>query len=276
MPAKPSEPHHAHARFPHAHPSGPSPGAGGARLGMRARPGHAPAGDGAGAGVGASPRTGQQQRTQRGFSRRPLGAVQPQVFGFNESLDQAVIKPVATTYQRVTPNLVQTGVSNFFGNLRDVWSALNLFLQFKPKAGLEMSTRVLLNSTLGIYGLLDLASPMGLERRAEDFGQTLGYWGVGSGPYLVMPVLGPSTLRDATSYVLADRRADPIGEVNPINHRNVALGLKVVDQRSRLLSTTNTVDAIAFDRYSFVRDAYLQRRRFQIYDGNPPPEDAKD
>lgn len=199
-----------------------------------------------------------------------------QVFGFNESLDQAVIKPVATTYQRVTPNLVQTGVSNFFGNLRDVWSALNLFLQFKPKAGLEMSTRVLLNSTLGIYGLLDLASPMGLERRAEDFGQTLGYWGVGSGPYLVMPVLGPSTLRDATSYVLADRRADPIGEVNPINHRNVALGLKVVDQRSRLLSTTNTVDAIAFDRYSFVRDAYLQRRRFQIYDGNPPPEDAKD
>mgnify|MGYP002144306688 CR=1 FL=1 len=212
-------------------------------------------------------------------TRSPTDPWEPfnrKVFDFNESLDQAVIKPVANTYQRVTPRLVQTGLRNFFGNLRDLWSTVNLFLQFKPKAGLEMGTRVLVNSTLGIYGLVDLASPMGLERYSEDFGQTLGRWGVGSGPYLVMPVLGPSTLRDASSYVLVDRNGDPIKEINPIAHRNVAQGLKVVDQRARLLSATNTVDAIAFDRYSFVRDAYLQRRRFQIYDGNPPPEDAKD
>lgn len=198
------------------------------------------------------------------------------VFAFNEGLDQAVLKPVATTYQRHTPNVVQAGVGNFVSNLRDVWSAVNLFLQFKPRAGLEMSARVLLNSTLGIYGLIDLATPAGLDRQTEDFGQTLGRWGVGSGPYLVLPVLGPSTLRDTTAYVVGDRQGDLLGELTPVSHRNVAIGLRVVDQRARLLSAGNTVDAIALDRYGFVRDAYLQRRRYQVYDGNPPQDDDKE
>ncbi len=198
------------------------------------------------------------------------------VFAFNEGLDRAVLKPVATTYQRHTPNVVQAGVGNFVSNLRDVWSAVNLFLQFKPRAGLEMSARVLLNSTLGIYGLIDLATPAGLDRQTEDLGQTLGRWGVGSGPYLVLPVLGPSTLRDTTAYLVGDRRGDVLGELNPVSHRNAAIGLRVVDQRARLLSAGNTVDAIALDRYGFVRDAYLQRRRYQVYDGNPPQDDDKE
>ena len=198
------------------------------------------------------------------------------MFAFNEGLDRALLKPVATTYQRHTPNVVQAGVGNFVSNLRDVWSAVNLFLQFKPRAGLEMSARVLLNSTLGIYGLIDLATPAGLDRQTEDFGQTLGRWGVGSGPYLVLPVLGPSTLRDTTAYLVGDRRGDVLGELNPVSHRNAAIGLRVVDQRSRLLSAGNTVDAIALDRYGFVRDAYLQRRRYQVYDGSPPQDDDKE
>lgn len=217
----------------------------------------------------------------------PLSAVQPsavdplesfnrKVFTFNEAIDGAILKPVATTYQKAVPGFIQTGVGNVVGNLRDIWSALNLFLQLKPKAGLEMSTRVLLNSTLGIYGLFDLATPAGLTRQNEDFGQTLGHWGVGSGPYLVLPLLGPSTLRDASSQFLVDRRGDALGEVNPVTHRNVAIGLRLVDQRARLLSAGQTVDAIAFDRYSFIREAYLQRRRFQVYDGNPPSDGAPD
>lgn len=195
------------------------------------------------------------------------------VFAFNEGLDRAILKPVATTYQRHTPNVVQSGVGNFMSNLRDVWSTVNLFLQFKPRAGLEMSARVLINSTLGIYGLIDWATPAGLDRRTEDFGQTLGRWGMGSGPYLVLPLLGPSTLRDASAYLVGDRHGDLLGELTPVSHRNVGVGLRVIDQRARLLSAGNTVDAIALDRYGFVREAYLQRRRFQVHDGNPPPDD---
>ena len=206
----------------------------------------------------------------------PWEPLNRKVFAFNEGLDKAVLKPVSTTYQRYTPNIVQSGVGNFVGNLRDVWSVVNLFLQFKPRAGLEMSARVLLNSTLGIYGLIDWATPAGIGRHSEDLGQTLGHWGVGSGPYLVLPLLGPSTLRDASAYVVGDRRADLLGELNPVSHRNVAVGLRLVDQRARLLSAGNTVDAIALDRYGFVREAYLQRRRFLVYDGNPPLDNEKD
>jgi phospholipid-binding lipoprotein MlaA len=217
--------------------------------------------------------------------RAPAHAVNPadpwesfnrQVFQFNEGVDKAVLKPVAQAYQTVTPNVVRTGVSNVFGNLRDIWSTVNLFLQFKPKAGFQMGARVLLNSTLGLYGLLDLATPAGLERQSEDFGQTLGHWGMGSGPYLMLPLLGPSTLRDGTSFVLVDRQGDVLSELTPVTDRNVAVVVRVVDQRAKLLPVEKTMDAIALDRYSFIRDAYLQRRRFDIFDGNPPDEGQQD
>jgi len=198
------------------------------------------------------------------------------VFRFNEGVDQAVLKPVAKAYQSATPEVVKTGVSNVFGNLRDIWSTVNLFLQFKPKAGLQMGTRVLINSTLGLYGLLDIATPAGLDRQSEDFGQTLGHWGVGSGPYVMLPLLGPSTLRDATAFVVVDRNGDPLGELTPVSDRNVAVAVRVVDQRSKLLPMEKTMDAIALDRYSFIRDAYLQRRRYDIFDGNPPDAGQQD
>lgn len=198
------------------------------------------------------------------------------VFRFNEGVDQAVLKPVAKAYQSAAPEVVKTGVSNVFGNLRDIWSTVNLFLQFKPKAGLQMGTRVLINSTLGLYGLLDIATPAGLDRQSEDFGQTLGHWGVGSGPYVMLPLLGPSTLRDATAFVVVDRNGDPLGELTPVADRNVAVAVRVVDQRSKLLPMEKTMDAIALDRYSFIRDAYLQRRRYDIFDGNPPEEGQQD
>lgn len=202
------------------------------------------------------------------------------VSSFNESVDQAVLKPVATAYQDVAPSFVRTGVGNFFGNLRDIWSMVNAILQLRPEPALENGMRVGVNTVFGFGGLIDLASEMQIPRTKLDFGLTLGRWGVSSGPYLVLPVLGPSTVRD-TAGVVVDMQADPLGEVKDIPARNTLMGVRATDDRARLLGATNLLEDVALDPYTFTRDAYLQRRRYQV-DGargvdatNEPEDDAR-
>jgi phospholipid-binding lipoprotein MlaA len=201
----------------------------------------------------------------------PWESVNRKVFGFNETVDDAVLKPMAKTYVKVVPQLVRTGVSNVLGNVGDVWSAANHLLQGKVQHGLEMGMRVLTNSTFGLAGLLDPASEMGLVRRPEDFGQTLGRWGVGPGPYLVLPLMGPSTLRDGSASLLVDRRAAP-SSLAGADAAAYVMALDVVDKRAGLLDLTKLLDDVALDKYSFVRDAYLVRRQNAVRDGTPSPE----
>jgi phospholipid-binding lipoprotein MlaA len=191
------------------------------------------------------------------------------IFSFNEGLDQAVIRPVAVTYKTYTPELVQTGVSNFFGNLRDLWSAVNSALQAKPGDALENTGRFLVNTTVGIYGVFDVATHLGLQRHSEDLGQTLGRWGVGTGPYLVLPFFGPSSVRDGLGLAV-DSQASLINQVSSIPERNTLYVTRVVDVRAKLLNLTDQVDQVALDKYSFARDAYLQKRLNDVYDGDPP------
>jgi phospholipid-binding lipoprotein MlaA len=203
----------------------------------------------------------------------PWESFNRKMFGFNESLDQAVIRPVAVAYQDHAPVLVQKGVSNFFGNLRDLWSAVNSALQAKPGPALQDTGRFLVNSTIGIYGLFDFATPLGLERHSEDLGQTLGRWGVGTGPYVVLPFFGPSSVRDAIGLV-GDSKASLLNRVSDIPERNALYATRVVDVRVKLLPITDQVDRVALDKYTFTRDAYLQKRLNDVYDGDPP--EAKD
>jgi phospholipid-binding lipoprotein MlaA len=196
------------------------------------------------------------------------------VFGFNDAVDNAVLIPVATAYRDFVPQPVRTGVGNFFGNMTDLWSAANHLMQGKVEDGLLMGTRVMTNSVFGIGGLIDIAADMGLERQSEDFGQTLGVWGFGPGPYMVLPFLGPSTVRDALATPV-----DWYGTPPRWTDENVGYGLlvlKLVDIRAGLLTASRILDQIALDRYNFLRDAYLSRRRNQVYDGDPPelPEES--
>lgn len=202
------------------------------------------------------------------------------IFNFNEALDRTVLQPVATAYRDVVPSPVRTGVGNFIGNFADAWSAVNQFLQGKGEAGLSMSFRVLVNTTFGLLGVVDWATPMGLERQSEDFGQTLGRWGAGSGPYLVLPLLGASSLRDTAGLTL-DLQTSPSDILfGPAADKAAAAALQVVHRRSELLEAGRVVDDIALDKYQFIRDAYLTRRRNLVYDGDPPeeaqPEDEAD
>lgn len=205
----------------------------------------------------------------------PWESFNRKVYAFNDAIDQAVLKPVAEAYRDVVPQLVRTGVSNVLGNIGDVWSAANHLLQGKLREGAEMSMRVIANTFFGLGGLLDPATEMGLTRRSEDFGQTLGRWGVGTGPYLVLPFLGPSTLRDSAGLVV-DRSAN--GEILPLstNERYGLSALELVSIRAGLLSASSLLDAVALDRYSFLRDAYLARRRDAVYDGAAPMEIFED
>ena len=193
------------------------------------------------------------------------------VFAFNDAVDEAVLKPVATAYRNAVPQLLRTGVSNFFGNIGDIWSAANHLLQGKLGGGLEMGMRVLTNTFFGLGGILDPATELKIERRPEDFGQTLAVWGVGNGPYIVLPLLGPSTLRDTSALPLDRYATTPSLFISDINNY-VMTPLQIINLRSELLSTTKLLDQVALDRYSFVRDAYLSRRLDQIYDGAPPLE----
>lgn len=187
------------------------------------------------------------------------------VFTFNDTLDRAALKPAATAYKNVMPGFVQVGVNNFFGNLTDVWSGVNNLAQAKGQDGLNDLTRFAVNSTFGIFGVIDIATPAGLRKHSEDFGQTLGYWGVPSGPYLMLPILGPSTVRD-TAALPADLWGDPWSHKEPVGWRNVGIGVRAVDQRASILDASNLLEDAALDRYEFIRDGYLQRRASKIYD----------
>ena len=194
------------------------------------------------------------------------------VFRFNDAVDTAVLKPVAMGYQKVTPTLVQKGVGNFFNNLTDMWSVVNNALALRPRETGDSIGRVLLNTTVGLLGVIDVASDLGVERHTADFGLTLARWGMGSGPYVVLPLLGPSTLRDTAGWPV-DNWGNPIHQVSDEPTRNGMVVLNVVDTRAQYLSAGNVLEGAALDKYTFMRDAYLQRRRNQVYDGNPPEED---
>jgi phospholipid-binding lipoprotein MlaA len=197
------------------------------------------------------------------------------VYAFNDAVDSALLKPAAEAYRAVVPALVRTGIDNVLGNVGDVWSAANHLMQGKLQTGAEMGMRVLTNTVFGLGGLLDPATEMGLTRRSEDFGQTLGRWGVGAGPFLMLPVLGPSTLRDGLAWPV-DRLAAPSSLPSQDGARIGLTGLELLRTRANLLQTTQLLDQVALDRYSFTRDAYLSRRLDQVYDGAPPMETYED
>jgi phospholipid-binding lipoprotein MlaA len=205
--------------------------------------------------------------------RDPLEPFNRQVSRFNEGVDAVVLKPSATLYRENVPALVRTGVSNFFANLGDAWSAVNSALQLKPQNAAENWMRFSFNTVFGFAGVLDIASELNIERHREDFGQTLGRWGVPAGPYVVLPLLGSSTLRD-TAALPVDYRGDLLRELNPESHRAGLYVLRVVDVRSNLLRASDVLEGAALDKYSFTRDAYLQRRRAQIIERGGPADDA--
>lgn len=199
--------------------------------------------------------------------RDPFERYNRSMYSFNKGLDNKVLKPVATVYADVLPDFFQTMVGNFFGNIGDVWTAANNFLQGKPRDGTTDVLRVVFNSTIGLGGLIDICSTAGLPKHEEDFGQTLGVWGVKSGPYVILPVFGSSTLRDSFAKPV-DLIVDPVAQVNHVPTRNVARILRLVDDRAALLGTSDILDGAALDPYEFTRDAYLQRRQSRIRDGD--------
>ena len=202
-------------------------------------------------------------------ARDPWEPMNRRVYQFNDVVDTVAIKPAAQLYEKVLPSFARKGMGNFLDNLRDVWSMANSALQLKGQATAETFMRINVNTFLGLGGLLDVATEMGLEKRKEDFGQTLGYWGVKPGPYVVLPLLGPSTLRDTLALPL-DMRGDASQQFSDDATRNALTVTRVLDIRSGLLQTVDVVKAASLDPYSFVRDGYLQKRRNDIYDGNPP------
>jgi len=205
----------------------------------------------------------------------PLEPMNRAIYSFNDGVDSAIFKPLAQGYRAVLPSFMRNGISNFFSNINDVLIALNNLLQGKISNAVSDVGRVLVNTTVGVGGLFDVATNFGLEKHNEDFGQTLGYWGIADGPYLVLPLLGPSNFRDALGRIV-DVKTDPVGYVNHIRARNIMWGLRFVNQRAELLDTSNLLETASLDAYEFLRDAYLQRRRNLVYDGAPPREKDDD
>lgn len=200
----------------------------------------------------------------------PLEPFNRGVYQFNETVDKAVVKPVAQGYNKVMPETGKILVTNFFSNLDDVVVTANDLLQFKFVQAFSDGMRVLVNSTIGIGGLVDVAS-MNLDKHNEDFGLTLGHWGVKSGPYLVVPLLGPSTFRDSIGDI-GDTEFSPIARTKKIRTRNQLYITKAVRRRAQLLNEEGVMEGAIIDRYAFIRDAYLQRRENRVYDGNPPED----
>lgn len=197
------------------------------------------------------------------------------MFRFNTDFDNAFFKPAAQGYQAITPEPVNHGITNFFNNVADVTSAVNNVLQFKlSRAGTDVG-RVLVNTTVGLVGFIDVATNMGIPSYKEDFGQTLGYWGFGDGPYFVMPILGPSSVRDTFGFA-GDVLIDPFFSLQKDEIYWGFVVLRAIDTRAGLLAAGDLVDEAALDRYAFVRDAYLQRRRNLVHDGNPPADQDDD
>ena len=193
----------------------------------------------------------------------PWESINRPIFTFNDTVDTYALKPLAQGYQFITPQFVEDGIHNFFRNIGDVGNLANNVLQLKPhQAGVD-TARLLVNTTFGVLGLVDVGTKMGLQRSDEDFGQTLGYWGVGSGPYVMLPLLGPSTLRDAPSKYV-DSYTSPYRYMNDIDWRNSVFGLNLVDTRASLLDSEKLITG---DKYTFIRNAYLQNREFKVKDG---------
>jgi phospholipid-binding lipoprotein MlaA len=211
----------------------------------------------------------------------PWEAFNRKMFSFNDALDNAILKPAATAYRDYVPELLRRGVDNVLGNIGDAWSAANQLLQGKLEAGFNMGVRFVTNTVFGFGGIFDIATEMRIERRSEDFGQTLGVWGVGPGPYVVLPLFGPRTVRDSFGLVV-DWQFEPSRLPETQTGRYATSALAVINTRANLLSASALLDQVALDRYTFLRDAYLARRRELIYDGAPPmdtfddePDDAK-
>jgi phospholipid-binding lipoprotein MlaA len=213
-----------------------------------------------------------------GNPKDPIEGFNRAMFAFNEGLDAAIIKPVATGYDAVIPSPIQTGVTNFFGNIADFFIGINNILQGKVGDGLGDFGRVAINTTIGVFGVMDWATEMGIEKHNEDFGQTFGRWGVGDGAYVVLPIFGSRTARDTVGLVL-DAQADPITNkryVKKVGTRNSLVALRLIDNRANLLPADKVIEEASLDKYAYIRGAYLQRRLSLIHDGNPPREKVTD
>ena len=196
------------------------------------------------------------------------------MYSVHEVVDGNLIKPIAEGYVRSAPQPVRTGVSNFFGNIDDVFTGINHVLQGKKERAGDDFGRVLLNSTFGIAGLFDLASEMGITKDKTDFGITFGKWGAPQGPYFFVPLFGPTTVRDGAGAVVRIY-AGPIGYINDVRLRNFLYGMNYLDTRAQLLSAESVLESAALDKYRYLRNAYLRARQYQVYDGKPPPEEEE-
>ena len=209
--------------------------------------------------------------TADGDPRDPFEGFNRGVYKFNETVDAAIAKPVATAYRDLLHEEIRSRVRNFFSNIADLFIGVNNLLQGKLQDGVEDWARFAFNSTFGLLGIHDVASDMGIEKHNEDFGQTLGSWGVGSGAYLVLPILGPSTIRDGFGLLL-DTRADLVFYIDGVPVHNSLYGTRAIANRANLLDASSVIEQAALDKYAFVREAWLQRRRNLVYDGDPPRE----
>ena len=205
----------------------------------------------------------------------PLEPFNRAMFEVNDVAEKVVIKPVVSAYTTVIPSPVRTAVSNVFGNIEDLFSAVNGLLQGKTdKAGNDLG-RVMVNTLWGLGGLIDVATDAGIERGNEDFGQTFGFWGLGQGPYLFIPFFGPTTIRDGSGFLIRVA-AGPVGFIPDVPVRNSLYGVGYVDLQAQAKEARAVVDTAALDRYRFIRNAYLQKRRYDVFDGEPPPQKEED
>jgi len=199
------------------------------------------------------------------------------MFQFNEAFDKALLKPVATGYRQLTPEPARTCIHNIFANMADLWSSLNSFLQGRGHDGVNMLGRVLFNSTMGLGGCIDVASMNGAKRISNDFGTTLGVWGFKPGPYVVLPFIGSSTVRDGAglgaAFLAGASTYSPVMAIDNVPLRNTILAVAAIDLRASLLDADDLVNRIALDRYSFIRDAFLQRRKAMV-EGEPVDPDS--
>lgn len=202
---------------------------------------------------------------ERSDPRDPYENFNRKVFTVNQVFDQILLKPVAKGYSNYVPDFIQTTVGNFFGNLADVWTAVNNFLQGKPREGMQDTGRVAVNTVFGVAGLADVATKLGIPKHQEDFGQTLGVWGVKPGPYVMLPLFGPSTLRDTVAKPL-DLYVDPLNLASGADVEYSLRAMRLVDDRARLLPTTDMIEKVALDPYQFVRDAHFQQRDAKVRD----------
>jgi phospholipid-binding lipoprotein MlaA len=207
----------------------------------------------------------------------PFESYNRSVHNFNQGFDRTIAKPVAQTYQDVMPDWANQGVSNFFSNLDDVLVLANNLMQLKLQQAASDTARIFFNSTIGLLGFIDVASRMDFPKHKEDFGQTLGYWGVPSGPYFVLPFFGPSSIRDTAGLSVDYTYFDPLIRTVPrFNTRAALFLLDAVDTRADFLSASQLLETAALDPYIYTREAYLQRRQYYIYDGDPPMDDFEE